>query len=188
MTKTDFRDAGATRYGSLSIGLHWLMLLLIAAVYACIEWRGIFPRGSGARQMMQTWHFMLGLSVLVLATLRLLVKLRTATPAIVPTPPPWQAIAARAAHFGLYALMLAMPIAGWLLLSVSGKPIPFFGLELPALIGENKSLVRLIKEVHEAGGTVFYLLVGLHAAAALYHHYIVRDNTLRRMLPLRTGS
>ena len=72
MTKTDFRDAGATRYGSLSIGLHWLMLLLIAAVYACIEWRGIFPRGSGARQMMQTWHFMLGLSVLVLATLRLL--------------------------------------------------------------------------------------------------------------------
>jgi cytochrome b561 len=84
--------------------------------------------------------------------------------------------------------MLAMPIAGWLLLGASGKPIPFFGIDLPALIGESKSLARLIKEVHETGGTVFYLLIGLHAAAALHHHYFVRDNTLRRMLPFRTES
>jgi cytochrome b561 len=70
------------------------------------------------------------------------------------------------------------------MLSAAGKPIPFFGLELPPLIGENKELAKTIKEVHETGGTVGYYLIGLHTAAALFHHYLVRDNTLRRMLPL----
>ncbi|HEX7952210.1 MAG TPA: cytochrome b/b6 domain-containing protein, partial [Burkholderiales bacterium] len=68
-------------------------------------------------------------------------------------------------------------------LSAAGKPIPFFGLQLPALVGESKDLAELFKEVHETGATAGYFLIGLHAAAALYHHYIVRDDTLRRMLP-----
>ncbi|MGE5758408.1 MAG: cytochrome b, partial [Sideroxydans sp.] len=78
-----------------------------------------------------------------------------------------------------------MPITGWLLLSATGKPVPFFGLELPALIGENKDLAKTLKDIHEFVGTAGYYLIGLHAAAALYHHYIVRDNTLLRMLPDR---
>jgi cytochrome b561 len=177
-----------TRYRPLSIGLHWLMLLLLAAVYACVELRGIFPRGSDARQSMQTWHFMLGLSVFILAAIRLAVNLAVPSPAIAPQPPRWQALAARATHVALYALMLGMPLAGWLLLSAAGKPIPFFGLELPALIDESRSVRRLIKSVHETGGTLFYLLIGSHAAAALYHHYVLRDNTLRRMLPAGSES
>ncbi len=72
-----------------------------------------------------------------------------------------------------------------LLLSAAGKSIPFFGLQLPALIGESKSLADVIKEIHEIGGTVSYFLIGLHAAAALFHHYFVLDDTLRRMLPSR---
>lgn len=79
--------------------------------------------------------------------------------------------------------MVGMPLAGWLLLSAAGKPIPFFGLQLPALIGESKDLAGVIKEIHEIGGTVGYFLIGLHAAAALFHHYFLRDDTLRRMLP-----
>jgi len=78
-----------------------------------------------------------------------------------------------------------MPLGGWVLLSASGKPIPFFGLQLPALLGENKGLADLIKEIHETGGTVGYFLVGFHATAALFHHYIKRDDTLVRMLPAR---
>ncbi|HUX31865.1 MAG TPA: cytochrome b/b6 domain-containing protein, partial [Thiobacillus sp.] len=70
-------------------------------------------------------------------------------------------------------------------LSAAGKPIPFFGLELPALIGENKDLGKQIKEVHEFVGTTGYFLIGLHTVAALYHHYIKHDNTLTRMLPGR---
>ncbi len=171
------------RYGSLSIGLHWLMLLLVVAVYGCIELRGYFPKGSDPREALKTWHFMLGLSVFVLASLRLLVNLTAPVPRIEPDPPGWQKLSARLMHLALYALMIGMPLAGWLLLSAAGKPIPFYGLQLPALIGQSKSLAGLIKEIHEIAGTAGYFLIGLHTAAALFHHYFVRDNTLRRMLP-----
>lgn len=172
-----------SRYGSLSIGLHWAMLLLIAAVYACIELREFFPKGSDPREALKTWHFMLGLSVFVLVWLRLLARVIGPNPRITPEPAQWMALAAKLMHLALYALMIGMPLAGWLLLSAAGKPIPFFGLQLPALIAENKSLAGTIKEVHEAGGTIGYIIIGLHAAAALFHHYWIRDNTLRRMLP-----
>ncbi|WP_300337789.1 cytochrome b [Accumulibacter sp.] len=171
------------RYGSLSIGLHWLMLLLFVAVYACIELREYFPKGSDPREALKTWHFMLGLSLFVLAALRLLVRLTGPVPRIEPDPPAWQKLSARLMHAALYALMIGMPLAGWLLLSAAGKPIPFFALQLPALIGESKNLANTIKEIHEVGGKVGYVLIGLHAAAALFHHYFVRDDTLQRMLP-----
>ena len=76
-----------------------------------------------------------------------------------------------------------MPLAGWLLLSAKGAAIPFFGVHLPALISKSEYLADIIEEIHEAGGTIGYFLIGLHALATLYHHYFVRDNTLRRMLP-----
>lgn len=171
------------RYGSVSIGLHWLMLLLFVAVYACIELREYFPKGSDPREALKTWHFMLGLTVFVLAWLRLLVHVTSPVPRIEPDPPRWQKLSAWLMHAALYALMLGMPLAGWLLLSAAGKPIPFFGLQLPALIAASKSLADLIKEIHEIGGTVGYFLIALHAAAALFHHYFVRDDTLRRILP-----
>ena len=165
------------------MGFHWLMLLLLAAVYGCIELRELFPKGSDPREALKTWHFMLGLSVFVLAGLRLLVRLAGPLPRIEPNSPRWQNLSARFTHFLLYALMIAMPLAGWLLLSAKGKPIPFFGLHLAPLIGESKSLAKLIEEVHETAGTAGYFLIGLHTAAALFHHYVLRDNTLRRMLP-----
>jgi cytochrome b561 len=76
-----------------------------------------------------------------------------------------------------------MPLLGWLILSAKGEPIPFFGLQLPALIGESRKVAEWVKEIHEFIGTTGYFVIGLHAAAALFHHYFVRDNTLRRMLP-----
>lgn len=171
------------RYHALSIGLHWLMLFLLIAVYASIELRELFPKGTDARKAMKMWHFMLGLSVLAFAVLRLLIRLRNPTPAIVPTPPAWQEMLAKVMHIALYALMLGMPIAGWLILSAEAQAIPFFGLELPALIGPDKALAKSIEEVHETVGLVGYYLIGLHALAGLYHHYMVKDNTLKRMLP-----
>jgi cytochrome b561 len=98
---------------------------------------------------------------------------------------PWQSLSANVMHIALYALMIGMPLLGWLLLSANGKPIPFFGLELPALIGKNKDTADSIKEIHETIGTAGYYLVGAHALAALYHHYVKRDNTLIRMFPNR---
>lgn len=171
------------RYGSLSISLHWLILILLAAVYAFIELHEFFPKGSDPREALKALHFMFGLSVLGLALLRLGVRLSGPTPRIEPQPGSWEQLSARFMHIALYVLMIGMPLAGWLMLSAAGKPIPFFGLHLPALIGENKDLGKQIKEVHEAIGTAGYFLIGLHAAAALFHHYIKRDNTLVRMLP-----
>lgn len=173
------------RYGSLSIGLHWLMFLLFIAVYALVELREIYPKGSDPREAMKTWHFMIGMLIFWLTWLRLAARAPGSTPDIVPAPPNWQQLLAKLLHLGLYALMIVMPLTGWLLLSASGKPIPFFGLELPALIDENKELAKQLKEVHEVIGTVGYYLIGIHVLAALYHHHLVRDNTLVRMLPWR---
>lgn len=175
----------ASRYGSLSIGIHWLMLLLFVAVYAFIELRGIYPKGSDAREAMKAWHFMLGMLVFVLVWLRLAARFSCPTPDIRPEPPAWQQLSARLLHLALYALMIFMPLTGWLVLSASGKHVPFFGQQLPALIDENKGLAKTLKEIHETIGTAGYYLIGLHAVAALYHHYIKKDNTLIRMLPFR---
>lgn len=180
MTKND-----TNKFASLSIGLHWLMLLLLIAVYGSMELRGIFPKGSAPRDAMKTWHYMLGLSVFVLVWIRLAARLVYARPAIQPVPPQWQTYLSLATHFALYALMIAMPLLGWTILSAEGKPIPFFGLQLPALVDENKVLADQVMEIHETIGTAGYFLIGLHTVAALYHHYAVRDNTLQRMLPFR---
>ncbi|MDA5195119.1 cytochrome b [Govanella unica] len=179
MALTDIRQ----RFSSLSIALHWVMVLLISAVYAAILLRENYPKGTDIREGLKTWHFMLGLAVLVLVVIRLIVRLSSRRPSITREPPAWQVLLANMTHFALYAFMLAMPVAGWVILSASGKTIPFFGLELPALVGQSKVLAGQVKEVHEAVGTIGYFLIGLHALAALYHHYVIKDNTLRRMLP-----
>ncbi|MDM4773042.1 cytochrome b [Solimonas sp. SE-A11] len=171
------------RYGSLSVAMHWLMLLLIVATYACIEFRELYEKGSEPREALKSWHFMLGLTVFALVWLRLLLRLGETTPAIQPPPPRWQLALGRAMHVALYLLMIGMPLGGWVVLSASGKPVPFFGLELPALVGENKELAKSVKEIHETVGELGYWLIGLHAAAALLHHYLLGDNTLQRMLP-----
>lgn len=173
----------AKHYGWLPVGLHWLMLLLLVAVYATMELRGYYPKGSSTREALKAWHYMLGISVLALAALRIAVYFIGPVPAISPTPTKWQETGAKAMKVALYVFMFSMPVLGWILLSVKGEPIPFFGLQLPALLNENKALAETLEEVHEAGATVGYFLIGLHAAAALYHHYLLRDDTLRRMLP-----
>ncbi|CAN5818974.1 cytochrome b [soil metagenome] len=178
----------ASRYGSLSVGLHWVMLLLIAAVYACIELRGNFPKGSDIREGLKTWHFMLGLAVLTLVIVRLAAHFSGPAPRIEPVAPTWQRRLATLMHVALYVLMIGMPLLGWLTLSAEGKSIPFFGLQLPPLVAESEALADWVQEIHETGGTIGYFLIGLHAAAALFHHYIVRDNTLRRMLPERDAA
>ncbi len=86
------------RYGKLSIGLHWLMLIVLVIVYACMELHGYFPKGSAVRDGMKTWHYMLGLAVLVLVTFRLFTRSLGPPPGITPKPPAWQQHLARHAH------------------------------------------------------------------------------------------
>ena len=148
-----------------------------------MELREYYPKGSDFREGLKMWHFMFGLTVLLLVLIRVVARVTGGTPPITPDPPAWQTLIARLTHLALYAFMIAMPIAGWVILSASGKAIPFYGLELPALVGLNKALAEQVKELHETVATIGYFLVGLHAVAALFHHYIVKDDTLRRMIP-----
>lgn len=174
---------GTVRYGTLLIALHWLMLLLIVAVYATIELRTAYPRGSDIREGLKAWHFMLGLTVFALVWLRLIVRLSTRAPPIVPGPPAWQMYIAHAVETLIYLFMIAMPMLGWLILSGEGDPVPFFGLELPPLMAPNEAVAKQLEDIHEQLGNVGYFLIGVHAAAALIHHYVKRDTTLTRMLP-----
>lgn len=162
-------------------------VLLIGAVYACIELKGNFSKGSEIRYLLKQWHFMLGLSLSLLVWLRLLVRFIGPTPRIEPPIPAWQARLAKLMHIALYLLMIGLSVAGWLILSAAGKPIPFFGVELPPLVNKNPHLAEEIKEWHETVGDVGYFLIGLRAAAALFHHFISHDNTLVRMLSRRSS-
>lgn len=176
MISVPHRTAG---FGRFSIALHWLVLLLLAAVYACIELRELWPRGSDIREGLKTWHFMLGLSVFVLVWIRLAARWRTPLLALSPG---WTRWPAAAGHVALYGLMIAMPLLGWLTLSAEGDPIPFFGLALPPLVAPNEALAERVQTLHQTLGGAGYWLIGLHAAAALFHHYVLRDASLRRML------
>ncbi|MGE8655823.1 MAG: cytochrome b [Achromobacter sp.] len=174
------------KYGSLVIGIHWLMLVVLALVYACMELRGLATKGSDLYNNMKALHFSLGLCVIALVALRIVIRVAAgAAPGVAPPMPRWQDALARLMHYALYAFMIATPLLGWLTLSAGGKPILLFGLAVPPLVGADEALARQVKEVHETLATVGYFLVGLHAAAALFHHYVTRDNTLVRMLPGR---
>ena len=161
--------------------MHWLMVLVFIGVFVAVNLIDVFPKGSDSRQLAKNMHFSLGFLVFGLFWLRVAFRLLGNTPAIVPVPPAWQEKLAKLGHLALYAIMVLMPLVGWAALSAFGKPIPFFGTELPALMAENKQLGRSIREAHELGGNLAYFLIGGHALAALYHHYFMKDNTLRRM-------
>jgi len=174
-------------YGSLSIKMHWFMVILMVATFAFIECRVFFEKGTDMRNLFKMWHFMLGLSILFMAIIRLYFRFKQITPKITPPLSAMQNLGAQCAHIALYIFMIAMPIAGWMMLSLFGKPVPFFGLELPSLMSVNKELGKEIKEIHELVGSLGYYLISFHAVAALVHHYIQKDDTLIRMLPKSKG-
>lgn len=175
------------KYGSLSIAMHWLMAGLLVAVYAVVNLRESYPRGNPLRGELMTWHYMLGLSVLVLVLARIAIRVAgPGAPPILPGLKRWQGLSSRVTHLTLYAFMAAMPLLGWLVIGAEGRDIPFFGLQLPALTGIDRAFAHSVEDIHKTIGTIGYYLVGLHAAAALFHHYVVRDNTLARMLPGRS--
>lgn len=171
------------RFGSLSIGLHWLMVLQLIAVYTCINLSNFYPENSPPARAWEHWHFMMGLSVLAVVLVRIAARLTGVVPATLPGTPAWQRRIAGLTHLALYALLLCMPILGWLTLSSAGMAIPFFGLELPALLAKDRNLEHSLEAIHRTLGTIGYYLIGLHTLAALYHHYVLKDAVLKRMLP-----
>lgn len=172
-------------YGLLSVSLHWLMLLLIVATYATMNLKSIYLKGSHEREVLAFWHYSLGLTVFGFVWFRLLARCMGRSPVIRPALPIGQAIMAKVVQFLLYGLMIGLPVLGWLTLSAKGVPVPFFNLELPVLITADHDYARLFKKIHESIATVGYFLIGLHALAALFHHFVKRDNTMKLMMSYR---
>jgi cytochrome b561 len=179
----------AHHYGSMPVALHWLTLLLLFGVYAAIELHDLAPKGSALRADLKLWHFALGLTLFALVAMRLAMRRAWgAAPAIEPEPPRWELRTAHLLHGALYVFLIAMPLLGWLAVSAAGKPVALLGVDLPALIGPAPELSKSLKSIHEAIGELGYWLIGLHAIAALTHHYWMHDDTLARMLPRRLAS
>lgn len=172
----------ATNYPPSSRFLHWLMAAALVANFALgasVHEMELSPQ----KLQLLTWHKWAGISLLALVSLRLLNRLFFPPPAPEPGPV-WQTRAAGLVHVLLYALMFAIPVSGWLISSAAGIPVVYLGVwELPALLPKNILWVDTLKDVHEALNQSLLMLVILHVAAALKHHFIDHDRSLIRLLP-----
>ena len=163
--------------------LHWWVAGLIVAVYLAMELRGMFARGSLPRTLMMQSHFWMGLGVFALATWRLALRRRLAVPPITPAPAAWVAAVSTLMHWALYAFFLAMPVLGLLTLWTGGRSLMLpGGAMLPSPLAEDEALHEALEQVHTTIGEAFYYVIALHVLAAAYHHFVRRDDTLRRML------
>jgi len=171
--------AGGNRYGLPAVALHWLQ----AALVLWLLWLGWtmveLPKGA-ERSAAYGLHKSLGLVALALVLVRLAVRRRCPPPA--PLATGREALLARAAHLALYALLLALPLAGFLASSYTPYAMKFFGLALPRLAGPDEALNAFFKDIHFVAGRLLVALLLLHIAAAIRHAWR-GDGTLRRMLP-----
>jgi len=170
-------------YGAAAKFLHWSIVILVIAQYLVIESAEELADGPEKLEAIGL-HKSIGMLVFGLAIARVLWKLvNSGQPAPVPMPRA-QRIAAAAGHGLLYLLILAQPLTGWLMSSSAGYPTSFFGLfEFPMLVGENHDAHEFLEETHELLFAVLVTVAVLHALAALYHHFVKKDQSLRRMLP-----
>jgi len=179
------RNSGR-RYGLVAIALHWLMaLLLVALVVLGLYMVSLPDVGFDTRKIKLILVYkQLGVAALMLVALRLAWRIGNVLPALVASLPDWQKISARFVHLSFYALMLALPISGWLMSSAAAIPVSFFGwFDLPDLIEHNERLFRAFIVVHRWLAYAFVACLLVHVGAALTHHLVFKDETLRKMLP-----
>lgn len=180
------------RYNNVSIALHWLTAAaIIANIYVGLTFSDL-PRGLEKLALFQL-HASIGLLVLILSVLTVAWRIKTKTPPLPTGMPPWMRLAAKASHHLLYVLIVAIPLTGWLMVSVSAgnRGVPFFGLfdwpGFPFLTGiareTGHATHEIFESVHVALAWGMILLVPVHILAALYHQYWMKDGVLARMVP-----
>ncbi|RKQ39563.1 cytochrome b561 [Enterobacter sp. R1(2018)] len=170
-----------SKYTSLQITLHWLVFLLIVGAYCAMELKGFFPRSY--RPTINAIHVTCGLSVLVLMVVRLLVRIKYRAPAITPKPHPAITGLSHLVHTIIYLMFIVLPIFGFLTVYFKGHDWSVLGIPMPHAPELDEDRQFTVKEIHEFIANTGYFVIGIHAFAALFHHYIWKDNTLLRMLP-----
>jgi cytochrome b561 len=176
-----FRNTTRT-WGSLSKAFHWLIVLLIINQWWIAE-RAEELKGLAKLEAL-AWHKSFGMTILMLAVLRLAWRLMNPTPALTMETRPWERVLAKISHVLLYALIFAMPLTGWMMSSAKNYPVSWFKLfQFPDLVAPAEQTFHQMNDLHHL---LFSVLVGvalLHVAGALKHHFIDRNDVLRRMLP-----
>lgn len=169
------------RLNSRAIFLHWLMFLLFITALTGIEYRDILPAGDPLKRTLRYVHIYTGQLIFVFAVLRVFIRFRY------PVPPAshgvlWMAWSALLVHGLMYVVMFSQPITGVLFMQAGDKQLSWFGWVLPQLITPSPQVHFAIKDVHQWVGNSFYVLVAVHATGALWHHFGLKDDSLRNML------
>lgn len=168
------------RYSRPAIILHWLIFLVVALALFAIEIRG--PRGSESRAFWTGIHMWAGVSVLCLTAVRLVWRLVHGTPAA-EQDGGLAAACARGLHWLFYIVLLAQPVLGILMINYGGNPVKLMGTGISiSVAGADSAARQTVHDVHVFLGNTLYYLIGLHALAALWHQYVLKDGTLRKML------
>ncbi|TAL87053.1 MAG: cytochrome b [Rhodanobacter sp.] len=180
MPSTDSRP----RYAAPRRWLHWLIFGLVLLAYLFINIFDLFPKGSLTRANILAAHFTAGIAVLLLVFPRFWLRTRHARPAITPPLAPLTEWMGKITHVALYLFLLVQPVLGILTVQTGGQPVKLFGVTLlPPLLGApDRALSHQLENIHSWVGTIFYWVIGLHILAALWHHYMRKDDTLQRML------
>jgi cytochrome b561 len=172
--------AGNRRFTPLQRLLHWLMAACILAM--------LFIGVGMVSTVMPTYltlvsiHKPLGIAILVLALMRLALRQRYGAPTLPADLPEPMKLAAQASHYAFYALMIAMPLIGWGMLSAAAYPVVLFGgLHLPPILPQSDSLHTLLWDAHFYLAFAFFALILLHVAAALFHALVRRDGVFETM-------
>ena len=170
-----------THFAPLARGLHWLMAVMVIAML--FIGAGMVASVSERHEWLLNLHKPLGIAILLLVIVRLIVRMTTRTPALPADLPMWQALAAKLSHYLLYALMLAMPLIGWAMISAAGDPVMLgSSVRLPSIVAAHADTFAFLRKAHRYLAYLFFLTIVMHLSAALFHAWIRRDEVMDSML------
>ena len=171
------------RWGVIAQLLHWLIALLVVVQVTLALMADDLPAGVRKLTLLAR-HKSVGITILVLAAFRLGWRWANPTPNLPATLKPYEVSLARASHALLYLLLFAVPLTGWTMSSARGFPVSWFGFfQLPDLVPKSKPLYDALVTTHQTLAWTLVTVVALHVGAALKHHFYLKDDVLRRMLP-----
>jgi len=176
------------RWGAVAQLLHWLIVVLIVLQYTLASLADDLPLGAKKLALLAR-HKSVGITILMLAIVRLAWRWVNPTPELPQTLKPYERRLARFTHFMLYALLFALPLTGWTMSSARGFPVSWFGIfQLPDPVPRSRPLYEALLTTHHTLTWVLGAVVILHVAGALKHHFVLRDDVLHRMLPFSTST
>jgi cytochrome b561 len=173
-----------TRYSAVAQAFHWVIAALIVTQFVLAYAADDLPLGVHKLALLAR-HKSFGMTILMLAVLRLLWRLKNPAPALPAGMTSLERLLARATHFAFYVLLFAMPLTGWMMSSAKNYSVSWFGVfTWPNLIAKNENAFELLRSTHHILSYMLFGIAVLHIFAALKHHFWDKDDVLLRMLPL----